>query len=147
MPTVGSATDVQNEISLDNQVTWRTIVCEETSQIQGGASISESKTKQCGVISFPSLNSVKITGSGIAGGDLANNQCSYLLLSQLRNAKTLIWFRRQNAASGTLSVGELTHFLGQGYIDDATETSAEGDVVKFNWGFTSTGICDFSHSS
>ena len=146
MPKELQATLVVNEISEDDGATWKVIVCETDSQISGTSTANETKTK-CGVFSAVEKNATVVTGNGVAGGDLASNQISYLRMQQLREAGTLIKFRRQNALSGTIAVGEITYALFDGYITEATETSTEGEVTQFNWAVTSTGTVDWTPGS
>lgn len=138
---------VVNEISEDGGSTWKTIVCEDTSQVSHTTATTDTKTKTCGTFTATSNNPVTVTGSGVAGGDIASNQVSFLRLSQLVENKTKIKFRRQNSASGTITAGEITYLLCDGYVTEATETAAEEDVVKFNWAVTSTGTVDVNPNS
>lgn len=133
---------VVTEISEDNGVTWNTIVCEEQSKFDGSTSVNETKTK-CATYSAPANNAPTITGNGVAGGDLAAGQVSYQRLQQLRDANTLIAIRRQNAALGTLSAGEITYAHGNGYVTSASETAQEGDIIKFDFTLTFTGTVHY----
>jgi hypothetical protein len=146
MPTELQGGLVLNEISEDGGSTWKIIVCEDTSQISGTSAANETQTK-CGTFTAVENNAVQVTGSGVAGGDLASNQVSYLRLQQLRDAKTKIKFRRQNSASGTITAGEITYALFDAYVTEATETAAEGEVIQFNWAVTSTGTIDWNPNS
>lgn len=141
-----SGTLVVNEISTDSGVTWKVIICEDTSQINGTSSISEKVTK-CGTYSATKPDAVKVTGSGVVVGDLVTAQVSYQQLQILRDAATVVLFRRQNSASGTLSAGEITYAKFSAYITEASETSAVGEVSTFNWGVTSTGTIDWDPAS
>lgn len=146
MPTESQGTLVVNEISEDNGSTWKVIVCETDSQISGTSTANETPTK-CGTYTSVENNAMTVSGSGVAGGDLSTNQVSYQRLAQLRQAKTKIKFRRQNAASGTLTAGEITYAMGDAYVTEATETSNEGEVTQFNWAMTFTGEVDLTPGS
>lgn len=137
---------VLNEYSVDNGSTWKVIMCEDTSQISGTSTVNEKKTK-CGTFTNTSNNPVTITGSGVAVGDLATNQASYQDLQKLRDAQTIVKFRRRNAVSGTITAGEITFFMGDGRFTEATETSPTEEVTSFNWAWTSTGPVDFDVNS
>jgi len=146
MATEGQGSLVLNEISTDG-TNWKVIVCEDNSQISGTSSTNETKTKNCGTFTGVSTNPVVVTGSGVAGADLAANQASYMDLQILRDAKTKIYFRRQNALAGTVAAAEITYAIFRGYVTEATETSSADDVIKFNWAVTSTGTVDFNSVS
>ena len=122
---------------------YKTIVCEDSSQSSTTASITTTKTK-CGTFSAPDTPEISFSGSGVAGGNLAANQVSFKQLQAWAQAKTILYFIRRNEANSTIGItaGEVVYFDGQGYLTEVTETSAEGDVVKFNWAFTSTGTVD-----
>lgn len=146
------ATEIQgslvlNEISEDGGSTWKVIVCEDTSQISFTTTTNETRTKTCGVFTGTTVNAAQVTGSGVAAGDLSGTQVSFLRMAQLAYASTLIKFRRKNSASGTLSEGEITYAAFDGYVTEATETSAEGDITKFNWAIASTGTVDLTPGS
>jgi hypothetical protein len=146
MPTEISGILVLNQYSTDDGITWKTIVCEDTSQISITASDSEKKTK-CGTFTSTSLNAVSITGSGVAGGDLSGTQASYLDLANLVTNMTPVTFRRQNAVSGTVAEGEVTYFYGQGKFIEATETAPTEESVGFNWAFKSSGDYELTSAS
>jgi hypothetical protein len=139
---------VLNEYSTDNGVNWKTIVCEDTSQISHTASSSEKKTK-CGTFTTTSLNAVAITGSGVAGGNLDADQASYLDIAALVKNLTTVEFRRRNAADApnSIAIGEITNFQGSGRFTEATETSSTEDSTAFNWAFASSGDYELTSES
>lgn len=139
---------VTNQYSLDGGSTWKTIVCEDTSQISNTSTANEKKTK-CGTFTSTSLNAVNITGSGVAGADLDANQASYQDIAQLVQALTTVTFRRQNAADvpNSIAAGEITYFLGEGKFTEATETSSVEESTSFNWAFASSGDYNLTTAS
>ena len=146
MPDEISGLLVLNEYSTDGGSTWKTIVCEDTSQISHTASDSEKKTK-CGTFTTTSLNAVAITGSGVAGGNLSGTQASFLDIANLVKNMTPVDLRRQNAASGSIAAGEVTYFLGTGKFTEATETSSTEESVAFNWAWKSSGDYELTSAS
>jgi hypothetical protein len=122
---------------------FKTIVCEESSQSSTTANVTTTKTK-CGTFTAVDAAETVISGSGIAGANLAANQVSFKQIEAWVRAKTKLYFVRRNEAdvANGVTAGELVYLDGQGYFTEATETSAEGDVVKFNWSFSASGEVD-----
>lgn len=122
---------------------FKTIVCEDSSQSSTTANVNTTKTK-CGNFTAVDTPETVISGSGIATGNLAANQVSYKQLEAWARAKTKLYFIRRNEAdvASGITAGEIIYLDGQGYFTEVTETSAEGDTVKFNWSFTTTGDVD-----
>jgi hypothetical protein len=122
---------------------YKTIVCEDSSQSSTTSNVNTTKTK-CGTYTSTDTPEISISGSGVAGGNLNANQVSFKQLQAWVAAGTLLYFIRRNEANVTAAItaGEIVYLDGQGYFTEATETSAEGDVVKFNWAFTTTGTVD-----
>jgi hypothetical protein len=127
---------------------YKTIVCEESSQSSTTGGVTSTKTK-CGTFSAPDEPETTFSGSGVAGANLAANQISFKQLEAWRRSNTLLYFIRRNEADTAAGVdaGELVYFDGRGYLTEVTETSAAGDVVKFNWAFTASGTVDNSADS
>lgn len=127
---------------------YKTIVCEEGSQSSTTSSVTTTKTK-CGTFSAPDTAEISISGNGVAGANLAANQVSFKQLQAWAQANTLLYFIRRNEADAAAGVtaGEVVYLDGRGYVTEATETSNEGDVVKFNWVFTTTGDVDNTSDS
>jgi len=146
MSTELSGLLVLNEYSLNGSTGWKTIVCEDTSTITGSSAVNEKKTK-CGTFSSVSNDSVKVSGSGVAGGDLTSAQASYQDLQILRDAQTVVYLRRQNSSSGTIAAGEITYFMGRGRFTNVAETAATEENVTFTWEWTSSGTVDFNANS
>lgn len=138
MATELSGVLVLNQISLDDGINWRTIVCEDTSTINGSSASSEKKTK-CGTFTATSNNATTVSGSGVAGAEIDPEEISYLEMQQIRDAGTTFLFRRQNSASGAISAGELTYALFDAKFTEVTETAATEETVQFTWAVSSTG--------
>jgi hypothetical protein len=143
MPQEIKGTLVAMWLSETEGANYKTIVCEDSSQSSTTASVTTTKTK-CGTFAAPETAEKAFSGSGVAGGNLAANQVSFKQLQAWCDAGTLLYFVRRNEANvaSGITAGEIVYLDGQGYVTEATETSAEGDVVKFNWAFTATGTVD-----
>lgn len=122
---------------------FKTIVCEDSSQSSTTSNVTTTKTK-CGSFSGVETPEITISGSGIAGGSLAANQVSFKQIQSWVYNKTKLYFIRRNEAdvASGITAGSVVYLDGQGYFTEATETSAEGDVVKFNWSFATSGTVD-----
>lgn len=132
----------------DTGSNYKTIVCEESSQSSTTAAANKTKTK-CGTFTAVDTAEVVISGSGVVDGSPAGNQASFKQLQAWAQAKTNLYFIRKNLANVPLGItaGAVVYMDGRGYLTEVTETSAEGDLVKFNWSFEVTGTVDNSSDS
>jgi hypothetical protein len=139
---------VLNEISEDGGTTWKTIVCEDNSQISGTSASTEKKTK-CKNFSTTSNNATTVTGSGVSVANIDADEISYKRLQFLRDQRQTVQFRRQNAADADKNIiaGELSYALFEALITEVTETANVEEVVQFNWAVTSTGDIDWGIES
>lgn len=120
----------------------KTIVCEESSDINAATNVSERKTK-CAVFTSTDEPTYKITGSGVNVGDLGVNEASGQDIMKLIDAGTNVFFEYKNGLSGTLAAGEVTYAAGEGYFSNCTQTADEGEgMATFDWEFTPSGIID-----
>lgn len=142
MPTEQLATFVTMWVSETNS-NFKTIVCEESSQSSTTANVTTTKTK-CQTFTSVDTPELVISGSGVAGANLNANQVSFKQIQAWAQAKNKLYFIRKNEADtpNGIASGEIVYLDGQGYFSEATETSAEGDVIKFNWSFTVSGDVD-----
>lgn len=142
MPTEQLATFVTMWVSETNG-SFKTIVCEESSQSSTTSNVTTTKTK-CSTFTSVDTPETVISGSGVAAANVAANQVSFKQIEAWCRAKTKLFFIRRNEADtpNLITAGEIVYQDGQGYFTEATETSAEGDVIKFNWSFTTTGDVD-----
>jgi hypothetical protein len=147
MPTEQLATFVTMWVSETNS-NFKTIVCEESSQSSTTANVTTTKTK-CQTFTSVDTPETAFSGSGVAGANLNANQVSFKQLEAWCRAKPKLYFIRRNEAdvANSITAGEIIYLDGQGYFTEVTETSAEGDVIKFNWAFSATGDVDNSADS
>lgn len=122
---------------------FKAIVCEESSQASTTANVNTTKTK-CGTFTAVDTPETKISGSGIADGSPAANQCTYKDIEAWVRSKTKLYFIYKNTADSGSSIanGGVVYLDGQGYFTEATVTAQEGDLVKFNWSFAASGDVD-----
>lgn len=135
------------EISTDGGSNYKNIVCEGQSKLSLSNSVGETKTK-CGPFAAVTANSPNISGSGVASGDInPSTEMSFQQLAILAHAKTKVYIRWRNLATGTLGIGEVASIIGQGYVSDLSITAQVGDVVQFDFTLTFTGSYDTTHTS
>lgn len=122
---------------------YKTIVCEESSTADTTANVNTKKTK-CGTFTAVDSAETKLSGSGVVDGSPAVNQVSYKQLQAWVLSKTKLFFIYENAAdSGSgIAKGAAVYLDGQGYFNSAKVTGQEGDLISFDWEFTTTGTVD-----
>jgi len=122
---------------------FRTIVCEDSSQSSITSNVNTTATK-CGTVSVPDTPQVTISGSGILDAAPAVNQATLKELQDWALKNTPLYFIRKTLADPAVgeTSGESLYLDGRGYFTSVEETSAEGDVIKFTWTFTTTGTVD-----
>jgi hypothetical protein len=127
---------------------FKAIVCEDQSQASATANVNTTKTK-CGTFTAVDTPENTLSGSGIADASPAANQCTYKDLDGWLNSKTKLYFIYQNLADTTAGItkGSVVYKDGQGYFTEVSVTAQEGDLVKFNWSFATTGAIDNSADS
>lgn len=142
------ATLVTLWVSTSENTGFKTIVCEESSQSATTSNVNTTKTK-CGTFTAVDTPETVISGSGVVDGSPAANQVSFKQLESWVRAKTKLFFIYQNAAdvNSSIAKGDAIYQDGQGYFTEATITAQEGDLLKFNWSFATTGTIDNSADS
>lgn len=127
---------------------FKTIVCEESSQSSTTSNVTTTKTK-CGTFTAVDTPETVISGSGVVDGNPATNQVSFKQLEAWVRSKTKLYFIYKNIADVASSIisGQAVYQDGQGYFTEATVTAQEGDLLKFNWSFATTGDIDNSADS
>jgi hypothetical protein len=135
-------------VSTSQNTGFKTIVCEDSSQASTTSNVNTTKTK-CGTFTAVDTPETTLSGSGIVDGSPAANQATFKDIESWCRNKTKLYFIYQNIAdAGTsLAKGAAVYMDGQGYFTEATVTAAEGDLVKFNWSFATSGTIDNSADS
>lgn len=130
-------------VSTSQNTGFKTIVCEESSTADTTSNVSTKKTK-CGTFTTVDSAETKISGSGVVDGAPAANQVSYKDIQAWVQNKTRLYFIYKNIAdSGTsIASGAAVYLDGQGYFNSAKVTAQEGEVISFDWEFTTTGTID-----
>jgi len=130
-------------VSTSQNSGFKTIVCEESSQASTTSNVTTTKTK-CGAFSAVDTPETKLSGSGIVDGAPAANQATFKDIQAWCQNKTKLYFIYQNIADSGSGVakGAAVYLDGQGYFTEATVTAQEGDLIKFNWAFATSGTID-----
>lgn len=120
--------------------TWKTIVCEETSDGGSDATVTEAKTK-CGTFTTSSSATSNVNGSGVVDADPSSNQATFNDVHQLVLDQTLVWGRYQNLPdpSNSVEAGDIVNMAGQGRFTAARSQNSAEDVSKFTWAFSFSG--------
>jgi hypothetical protein len=120
--------------------TWKTIVCEETSDGGSDATVTDVATK-CGNFSVTNTAATNVNGSGVVDADPSADQATFNDIHALVLSKNLVWGRYQNLPdpSNNVEAGDIVNIVGQGRFSSARSQNAEGDVSKFSWSFTFSG--------
>ena len=127
------------ELSTDSGVTYKSLVCEEDSQIDKSNDVTTTKTK-CSTFKGISQVDVTISGNAVVNADPDTDEVSYADVSSWQNLKTQLHFRYRNAASGAITAGQAVSDTGVGYFTQSTLTAAGDDVLKFSFTFSVTDL-------
>lgn len=115
------------------------IVCDESNQANLAGNVNERKTK-CGTITSVDTPTITLSGSGVAYGDLVAGEISAKQITEWVINQTTLYFRYRNAASTTITAGEVVYLSGAGRFNSVTVTSDSGDgLVTFDWEFAASG--------
>jgi hypothetical protein len=129
------------QLSPDNGVTWKDLVCLETYNLPLQTTVTETETF-CGVAI--GLGQVKFTpsGQGVCETAPTTNQVTIKDLQAWQIAKTKLLFRSQypqtSGAGG--SMGSIVSLNGNCYVTATQETFATVDVVKFTFTLSGQGV-------
>lgn len=139
MSTGINSTLIQDRISLDNGTTWLLIVCAQNSTLNQSLSVNEEKTRTCGTRIATTLDSVKVSGTGLNDGDLVSGEASYKKLQELLHSQQVVKFERKNLVSGTVSESEVEYTKFDGRVTSLTSNAGDNGSLSFDWEITSTG--------
>jgi hypothetical protein len=126
------------KISTDG-VTYKTLVCEEDSQMDKSNDVTTTKTK-CFTAKGISAVDVNLSGNAVCNASPTTEEVSYSNVSNWQDQKTLLYFEYKNEAQGAFAAGELVNATGVGYFTQSTITAATDDVLKFSWTFSVTDL-------
>lgn len=131
--------DVLTEISTD-QITWKTLVCEQGSKFDISTNVTVEKTK-CGPIKGIDDPDWKMSGDAVINTKPSADQVSYNDVIGWINNKTKVYIRKQSPANVDLSltIGEAFFQQGEGYFTSVSGDYSNGAVTKFTWNFEGQG--------
>jgi hypothetical protein len=119
----------------DDGVTFKTLVCEEDSQIDLSNDVTSTKTK-CSTFKGISAVDATISGNAVCNADPTTSEVSYNDVQGWQLNKTQKYFRYRNAAQGAITAGQAFSFTGVGYFTQSTVTASGDEVVKFSYTFS-----------
>lgn len=123
----------------DDGVSFKTLVCEEDSQIDLSNDVTTTKTK-CSTFKGISQVDATISGNAVCNADPTAEEVSYNDVQTWQLQKTQKYFRYRNAAQGSFAAGQAFSFTGVGYFTQSTLTAPGDDVVKFSFTFSVTDL-------
>lgn len=125
------------QLSSDGGITWKTLVCLETSNVPLATTVNEVETN-CGVA--VGLGAIKFNpaGSAVAEAIPTSNQVTYKDLLGWQVAKTLIMFKVEYPGSGG-QYGMNLALSGTCYVTSTDVTLETGKVITFTYTLTGTG--------
>lgn len=136
-------TTVQGELaplylSTDDGVTFKTLVCLETYKVDLATTVNETETN-CGVA--VGLGAIKFTPSGSAVMEAApdNTMVTYEDMVKWQVDKTLLTFKTEYPGSGA-QYGKNIALSGTCYVTSTGGTFQVGQVIKFDFSLTGTGL-------
>jgi predicted secreted protein len=139
MPLTNStinAKDMPIELSFDNSVTWKTLVCLKNISIPLNTPVTEEET-YCGT--KVGVGTVKFNPSGEAVCETrpSATEVSFDDLLEKMNAGTSFLWRVQNPTSGSVGVG--LYLSGSCKCTDLELTGEAGGLVNFTFTLTGEG--------
>ena len=129
MPTPIQSVIVAFELSADNGITWKTVVCTASFTVNVQTTSSTTDT-QCGRIIGLGPTAASPTVQAVDELYPNNSQVSYQQCLLWQNANTLLKFRVQSPSSGSVGFG--IYITSQCYITDTVLTDTTNDPVKFS---------------
>lgn len=125
-------------LSTDSGVTWKALVCLETYNVPLATTVNEVETN-CGVA--VGLGAIKFTPSGSAVCEAipTGSQVTYHDMVGWQVNKTLIMFKTEYPPSGA-QYGTNVALSGTCYVTATDITAQTGQVIKFTFTLTGTGV-------
>lgn len=131
------------EISTDSGATYKDLVCLQSADAGSSLPTTEEDTN-CG--SFTGLGVFKFNASleCVCEAEPTAAQVTYEDVVGWMKARTLVTFRYQNAATGSVTAGGAFYHQGEGYFTEANLTGTTGEVIKFTTTFNAIGDVDIT---
>lgn len=126
------------QLSSDGGLTWKPLVCLETSNVPLATTVNEVETN-CGVA--VGLGAIKFNpaGSAVAEASPTAQQVTYKDLLGWQVNKTLIMFKVEYPGSGG-QYGANFALSGTCYVTSTDLTAETGKVITFTYTLTGTGV-------
>lgn len=130
MSTPVQSSNVPLQISFDNGVTWKDLVCMQNYAIESTTQTTTEDTFCARYIGIGVI-ATQITGAAVCDVAPSNTQVSIFALKAAQAAAQLINIRANYPTAG--SAGGAISNNGQGYITAAAEQMAVNNLVKFTF--------------
>jgi len=129
------------EISTDGGSSWKALVCLQSADSGLELPTTEEDTN-CG--SFTGLGVLKnsISLECVCELEPTVSQVTWADVAGWMKNRTLVDYRYQNAATGSVTAGDAFYFRGEGYFTTGNITGTTGQVIKFTTEFNAVGEVD-----
>lgn len=129
------------EISTDSGSTWKPLVCLQSVDAGLELPITEEDTN-CG--SYVGLGVAKqaVSIEAVCEAEPTVSQVTWEDVAGWIKNRTLVDYRYQNAAVGSVTAGGAFYFRGEGYFTGGNLTGTTGSVIKFTAEFQAIGDID-----
>lgn len=129
------------EISTDGGATYKPLVCLQSADAGLELPTTEEDTN-CG--SYTGLGVLKqsVSLECVCEAEPTASQVTWEDVAGYMKARTLLTYRYQNAATGSVTAGGAFYFQGEGYFTTGELTGTTGEVIKFTAEFNAIGDID-----
>lgn len=127
-----------HQVSSDEGVTWRTIVCAQGGRVRVNTNVTSESTK-CGAIKGIGKPDWVMSGDAVANFEPEADEVSLNELMEWIQNTTNVRMRVLSPAEGSFAVGEKYYREGAGYFSTDEEDISDATPVKFSWEFQGSG--------
>jgi len=133
-PTTVDSSLVLFSYSTDSGVTYKTVVCESDSNIEGSRNVVTDETK-CGILKYPGPANFRVTFNGVVDSVPDATEASYTEIQAIFAANTKVYAKYTN-------VGTEPYHQGQGWFTRLGNQNAASGTSKFSFDFEFDGDVD-----
>lgn len=130
--------DLPLELSFDNGVTWKELICLTNYTSNLSATTTDTETLTCGRLVSPGTPAFDFSGEAVCDLEPAAGQVSLRDLETVLLAQTTILARQQYNTNG--SIGSLYYKRGEVVVESANNKPTPNDYVKFDFSLKGTGL-------
>lgn len=126
------------ELSFDNGVTWKVLVCPTNVTRNLAATLTETDTLTCGTLQGAGAPKFDFSGEAVTDIDPGALQCSQEDLEGVLLTSTPILGRVRYPSSGSIS--SLLFLKGTLMVESVSQKNQANDLVKFDFSLKGTGL-------